>query len=124
MSWLETAKYWLVDHTHLAKDALHIYVALTLFLGAMLVFRWRVGSWKPLAIVLVAAIAGEAWDLRDSVVFHTRINLWANWHDIWNTMFWPSVITLLARWTQVFARSGDRGEQPLEQPAPVDPAVR
>ena len=124
MSPLQTFKFWLINHGHLAKDALHIYVALTLFLGSLLLFRWRVGSWKPWAIVLVVAVAGEAWDLRDSFVFHTPVNLWANWHDIWNTMFWPTVITLLARWTNVFARSGDRFEQSLEQSATVDASVR
>ncbi|HWK35345.1 MAG TPA: hypothetical protein VNR91_03705, partial [Sphingomonas sp.] len=73
----------------------------------MLVTGWRAGSWKPWAVVAVVAVAGEAWDLRDSVVFHTRIDLWANWHDIWNTLFWPTVIMLLARGTPVFG--GKRG---------------
>jgi len=40
--------------------------------------------------------------LRDSFANRAPIDLWANWHDIWNTMLWPSVIVLLARYTVVF----------------------
>ena len=111
MSPLQSAKFWLVQHLSLAKDALHIYVGLALFLGSALLFRWPLRSWKPWAVVLAAALLGEAWDLRDSGVYHTRVNLWANWKDVWNTMFWPSALLLLARFTGLF--SGQR-EQPLE----------
>ena len=46
--------------------------------------------------------ATEAWDLRDSLVYHTRIALWGNLHDVWNTMLWPSLFLLLARTTALF----------------------
>jgi hypothetical protein len=105
MSPLQTAKFWLVHHVDLAKDALHIYVALGLFLGSALAFRWSIRSWKPWAVVLAAALIGEVWDLRDSLVYHTPIDLWGNWKDIWNTMFWPSALLLLARFTQLFERA-------------------
>jgi hypothetical protein len=101
---LQTAKFWLIQHVHLAKDALHIYVGLTLFLGSALVFRWSLKSWKPWAVALAAALIGEVWDLRDSLAYHTRIDLWGNWHDIWNTMFWPSALLLLARTTPLLSR--------------------
>lgn len=112
MSPLQSAKFWLIQHVGLAKDALHIYVGLTLFLGAALAFRWPLRSWKPLGVALVAALLGEVWDLRDSLVYHTRIDLWGNWHDIWNTMFWPSVLLLFARTTSLFGR--DTCEYPKE----------
>jgi hypothetical protein len=99
MSALQTAKFWLI---HLAKDALHIYVGLGVFFLTLLLTRWRPGSWKPLLVVLAVAIAGEVWDLRDSIAFHTRIDVWGNWHDIWNTMFWPTAIMILARFTGLF----------------------
>ncbi|MES3154372.1 hypothetical protein [Sphingomonas faeni] len=97
MSPLQTVKLWTVRHMGLAKDALHIYVALGLFLGSATLFKWRLSDRRPWLIVLLAALAGEAWDLRDSLVYGTRIDVWANWHDIWNTLFWPSLIVLLAR---------------------------
>jgi len=115
MSALQAIKSWLVDHLGLAKDALHIYVALGLFLGTALLFGWKLSSWRPWAIVAAAAIVGELWDLWDSLGYHTPINLWASWHDIWNTLFWPSVILVLARTTRLFGRSGPDGfQQPLE----------
>lgn len=100
---LQAVKLWLVQNVGLAKDALHVYVGLGLFLGCALAFRWNLRSWKPLAIVLLAALAGEAWDLRDSLTYHTPIDPWGNWKDIWNTMFWPTTIVLLARTTNLFS---------------------
>jgi hypothetical protein len=104
MSALQSAKLWLVHHLDLAKDALHIYVALTLFFGAALAFRWPLRSWKPWSVVLAAALAGEAWDLRDSLAYDTPIDLGANLKDVINTLFWPSLIMVLARTTRLFER--------------------
>lgn len=104
MSPLQQAKLLVVDHVHLAKDALHIYVALGLFLGSAMLFRWPLKSWRPWAVVLAAALIGEAWDLRDSIVYHTPIELGGNLKDVLNTLFWPTVLVLLARGTRVLKR--------------------
>jgi hypothetical protein len=104
LSWLQSTKLALIGWTGLSKDALHIYVALALFFGSALLFRWPLKSWKPWAVVLAAALAGEAWDLRDRIVGKVPLEFAGNWHDIWNTMFWPTALILLARGTQVFAR--------------------
>ena len=101
---LQAVKLWLVQHVHLAKDALHIYVALTVMFAAALVFGWRLSSWRPWLLVAFVAIAGEVWDVRDSLTSGTPVVLSANLHDVWNTLFWPSVILLLARRTRVFGR--------------------
>ncbi|RYD48338.1 MAG: hypothetical protein EOP60_15865 [Sphingomonadales bacterium] len=108
MSPLQTTKLWLIDHLDLAKDALHIYVGLLVFLGCALLFRWPVRSWKPWAAALAVAAIGEVWDLRDSSIQHTRIDLWGNWKDLWNTMFWPTALLLLARFTPIFERRANR----------------
>lgn len=102
MSAFQSAKLILIDHIGLAKDALHIYVGLVAFFAVIVWRGWRIGEVKPLLIVILVALAGEAWDLRDSFVLKFPINLWANWHDIWNTTFWPTAMTLLARMTKVF----------------------
>jgi hypothetical protein len=102
---VQSVKYWLVQHVGLAKDALHVYVALALFFGAALLFRWPLRSWKPWLVVLAAALAGEAWDLRDSRAYRDPIDLGANLKDVVNTLFWPSVILILARTTSVFERA-------------------
>ena len=109
MSPLQWSKFWLINHLGLAKDALHVHIGLLLFIGSALLFRWPIRSWKPWAVVLVVAVVGEVWDLRDSMVYHTRIDLRGNFHDIWNTMLWPSALLLLARTTRLFDRraSGD-----------------
>lgn len=95
---------FVVEHLSLAKDALHVYVALIRFLGSAAVFRWCLRSWKPWLVVLAAALIGELWDLRDSVVYGTPIRLSGNWHDIWNTMLWPSVFIVIARHTRILSR--------------------
>lgn len=105
MSPLQSVKLWLVGHVGLAKDALHIYVALALFFGTALLFKWPVRSWKPLAVVIAAALIGEVWDLRDSAVYGTSVDLWGNWRDVWNTSFWPAAIVGLARCTALFDRN-------------------
>jgi hypothetical protein len=106
VSWLQNTKLALLGWTGLSKDALHIYVALALFFGSALLFRWPLKSWKPWAVVLIAALAGEIWDLRDRMVGRIPIEFAGNWHDIWNTMFWPSVIVLLARSTRLMQQRG------------------
>lgn len=105
MTAFQDGKLWLVSHLHLAKDALHIYVALILFFGSMLIWRWRPGQWKPWLLVLAAALAGEAWDIFDTITCERKVYWAANWKDIWNTMFWPTAILLLARFTPIFRRS-------------------
>lgn len=104
MSPFQSAKLWLVQNVHLAKDALHIYVALGLFLGSALLFKWPLRSWKPWLVVLAAALIGEIWDLYDTIVGDDPVKLWANWKDVWNTMFWPTVLLLLARHSRVLRR--------------------
>ena len=104
MSALQAVKGWLVDNVHLAKDALHIYVALLLLFGSALLFGWRLSSWRPWLVVGAVAVIGEIWDIRDRYVGHVPQQFGANWHDLWNTMFWPSVILLLARRTRLFER--------------------
>ena len=104
MSPLQQTKLFVVDHVHLAKDALHIYVALGLFLGSAILFRWPLKSWRPWLVVLVAALIGEAWDLRDSLFYGTPIELGANMKDVLNTLFWPTALMLLARGTRVLKR--------------------
>jgi hypothetical protein len=102
MSPLQQTKLVIVDHLGLAKDALHIYVALIVFLGGCLLFKWKATQWKPWCLVLAAALLGEAWDLRDSLAYGTPVHLAANGHDVWNTMLVPTVLMLAARYTRVF----------------------
>ena len=104
MPTLQDGKQLVIDATDLAKDALHVHVGLLVFFAAALVLRWPLGSGKPWAAALVAALAGEVWDITDMMQSGSVLDLAANWHDVWNTMLWPTVITLLARSTRVLTR--------------------
>lgn len=100
----QQAKLALAGVTHLAKDALHIYVALGVFFAGALLFKWPLKSPKLWFLVVVVAFAGEIWDVADSIVDGRAHNFNGSWKDVLNTMFWPTVISALARWTKVFAR--------------------
>lgn len=105
MSPLQQMKLFLIEHVGLAKDALHIYVAILVFLGSCALFKWRATQWKPWITVLAIAFVGEAWDLRDSLTYETTILPEENWKDIWNTMAIPTILMLAARHSKVFARA-------------------
>ncbi|MFZ4687668.1 MAG: hypothetical protein ACOYLS_00380 [Polymorphobacter sp.] len=104
MSSLQHAKLLLMGFTHLGKDALHIYVGLAVLLAAALLLRWPLRRFRPLLAVLVVALAGEAWDMFDTLRAGLPLHLRGNGFDIANTLFWPLVITLLARFTPALSR--------------------
>ncbi len=105
MSPFQQLKTLLVENIGLAKDGLHIYVGLILFFGSMLLMRWPARSWKPWLVALAGATTGEMIDLAEDLIYHRFVYPPANWHDIWNTMFWPTAIFVLARWTRVLSRT-------------------
>ena len=105
MSGYQGFKSWLQSWLHLAKDALHVHVGLAVFLGAALLFRWPLKSWKPWLAVAAAAVAGEVWDLRDTLVRDAPLHLAGQAKDLVSTVLWPTVLMLLARHTRVFKRS-------------------
>jgi len=107
LSSFQEAKLWLVDNSGLTKDALHVYVSLTLFFGSALLFRWRLSGWRPWLVVAVAAIAGELWDIRDTLSYGGHIAWAEGRRDLINTLFWPSVILILARYTHLFPQPFD-----------------
>ena len=97
-SLFEARKISVVEATGLDKDALHIYFGMTLFLAVRLVWRGRGGWIAAWLAVLVMACGGEWLDLT-AEYSHSAIQPdAAHWHDIWNTMFWPTVLLLVGRW--------------------------
>lgn len=94
----------LVQLLGLPKDALHIYVGLAIFLAAAALLRRPLGSWPPIAVVAAAALIGESWDLIDTHAAGASPHWDRNWHDLWNTCFWPAVLFLLARYTRLLSR--------------------
>ena len=104
MSPFQHAKIALGHLLGLPKDALHIYVGLAVFLAAAALLRRPLGSWAPIAAVLAVALAGEAWDLIETRGAGATPHWDRNWHDVWNTCFWPAVLFLLARYTRLLSR--------------------
>lgn len=102
MSEFQQTKLAIVEHLGLAKDALHIYVAVIVFFGSCVLFKWKAGQWKPWLLVLAIALLGEAWDIRDTLVYNDKVWLAASWKDIWNTLLVPTVLMILARFTGIF----------------------
>ncbi len=104
MSAFQDSKIYLVETLGLAKDALHIYVGLTVFFAVILIFRLPARDIRPLLAVICVALIGEVWDIYDTAQLGAPQDYAANWHDIWNTSLWPMAIFALARWTPLFER--------------------
>lgn len=101
-SLVQSLKLALVQLTGLSKDTLHVYVGLTVLFVSAALTRRKLSSMLPLLAVLFVAFLGELADLRDDL---TSLGYWrwsASIHDILNTVFWPAVLTVLARKTGLF----------------------
>ena len=94
----ENAKVWLTDVLVLSRDALHIHIGLALFFLVALVLRIPIGDLRPWLAVLLFTIMGEVFDawvlIEQSGPPLPAMHL----HDIWNTMLWPTALTLAGRW--------------------------
>jgi hypothetical protein len=101
---VETLKLAIVAVTGLSKDTLHVYVGLATFVLAALLLRKPARSIVPWLFVLAIAILGEIVDMHEDL----RILAYWRWldslHDIVNTLFWPTVLLLLARFSKIFER--------------------
>jgi hypothetical protein len=91
-------KWVVIEHTGLAKDALHIYAGMAIFVAVRLAWRWRFGWAAAWVAALIMALGAEYLDvLSDRPSARIRPE-GAHWHDVWNTMFWPSVLAIFGRW--------------------------
>jgi hypothetical protein len=109
------AKTWMVTETALPDSTLHsLFGMLLLVLGAALLRRmpWHWGAWL---FVLALELINEAYDMLNPDSGEN--NLGASLHDIWLTMFSPTLLLvampLLIRWA-AGRPSADSLEQPLE----------
>jgi hypothetical protein len=97
----QSAKLEAVSLLGLSKDALHIYVGLIVLFAAVVILRRSLRSSIPLMCVLAIAMLAEALDARDDIADLGHWRIGASIHDIVNTMFWPTIICILARYTKV-----------------------
>ncbi|HMT40025.1 MAG TPA: hypothetical protein PKC48_00610 [Sphingorhabdus sp.] len=117
-------KVVMLGFTGLGKDALHIYAGMGLFLFVRLMWRWR-GGWMLAWLAVLAMACTVEWiDMKAEGAADALQPDAAHWHDIWNTMFWPSVLLLVGRWLQPKPKpktemSGDLADQALEEPTSI-----
>ena len=119
-------KIWLIETVGLTNDAMHIHGSLLILCVSALVLRRRPDSPWCWLIVCIAELFNEYADLRGAAAGEATID--AALHDVYNTMFWPTVLLILGR--ALFPRkkatpvnpaaiSSDLPHQPLEQATPV-----
>jgi hypothetical protein len=90
----------MIDVTGLAKDALHIHIGLLVFVLVRLVWRWRGGWLVAWAVALGFAVGGEWLDILAEAGRSDIQPDAAHWHDVWNTMLWPTIFLVIGRWLQ------------------------
>ena len=96
-SFYQSVKIVVLDVLNLSKDAVHIYIGLTVFFLAVVL--WKKGRIVSLCLIPVtaAALAMEALDLYDDWRSLGYPRWQASIHDIINTMLWPVVIVTLVK---------------------------
>ena len=82
----------------ITKDALHIHLGLAIFLGVAFIFRRPLTSLIPWLALLAFELVNELMDM-----FHLHngtigFEIGDSVKDVLNTMFWPTIVLLAARW--------------------------
>ncbi len=77
-----------------SEDLLHLHAGLIIFFVAALLLRRRMRSRVPIALVYFFAFGNEVIDALSPVGGAT---VWGAAIDILNTIFWPTLLFLLAR---------------------------
>ncbi|WP_201598514.1 hypothetical protein [Psychrobacter vallis] len=107
-----TFKIDIIETTGLAKDALHIYVGVGVYLLCLLVLRpltksQGIRSFMALIVVTGIALLGEYLDNRDTIdtlgmAGLNRTQVVASIRDLINTCLLSYVLFALNKWTTIF----------------------
>lgn len=115
-------KIWLVAWSGLSRDALHIYVAIALFLLVRMVWRGWGGTVAALIVVLTVALTGEWLDHQFELMNVVACDRTEHMHDLRNTLAAPVVLALTLPWLRPRRPkkaeaeiSGENAEHGLEQ---------
>ncbi len=93
-SLVQSLKLTIVELIGLSKDALHIHIGLGLFFIICIARPHLKRTFVPLLAVTAVACLGEILDMRDDMQSFGYWRWEASLHDVINTLFWPSVMTL------------------------------
>lgn len=105
---LNSLKTDLAQVLDLSKDALHVHLGLLIMLLAVIVLRKSPASFVPWLCVLVLQLLNEVLDLlhwHGGELGFSALGALGGVKDIINTMLWPTIILLLARYTRVLRRT-------------------
>jgi hypothetical protein len=93
----QLAKIHIMNALPLSKDAVHIYIGLIIFFGAVIL--WKKGRILPICLVpvLIVALGMETIDLVDDYRSFGYPRWSASFHDLLNTSFWPLIMVALAK---------------------------
>ena len=115
-------KIWLIEKVGLTNDAMHVHGSLLILMVSAIFLRRRPDSIWCWFVVLVAELFNEYADLRGEAPGEATLD--ASLHDLYNTMFWPTIILILGRFLFPRRKKGEPDEaavssnlahQPLEQ---------
>lgn len=81
----------------LSFDALHLHIALAVQLLSARLLRRSLGSPLPWLIIFVITCIGETYDRTFQLTFEHLWRWGSSVHDVINTMFWPTMLLILAR---------------------------
>ena len=98
-----TEKAWLSDVLGLSPDALHVHVSILIMLMAAIGWRRRMDHALPWVTVLLLELSNEMLDL--SAPGNGENTIHASLHDVYNTMFLPTIILLCLRFTRTWRRA-------------------
>lgn len=111
----QTFKMNIVETTGLAKDALHIYVGVGVYLLCLFILRpiiknQGIRSFLALVVVIAVALAGEYFDNKhiiapNGILALEGVDIKASIHDLINTCLLPFVLYFLTLWTAIFQSS-------------------
>jgi hypothetical protein len=119
-------KMQLVEFVGLTNDAMHVHGSMLILFGSAIILRRRPDSIWCWLIVLAAELFNEFADLKGVSPGEATID--AAVHDLYNTMFWPTVILVLGRVLfprpepapkAIAAESSDFADQTFEKPATI-----
>lgn len=94
-------KLIILELTGLSRDAIHIYIGMSVFFAMVAIFRKGKIEAVSLLPVLAAAAAMEIADLYESYSSMGPMYWGDSVHDLINTMLWPVVIVVLVKFNHV-----------------------
>lgn len=98
----QATKLAIMHFTGLSKDALHVYVGLIVFLSVAVLLNKPLRFTIPWLSVLLVATLGEVVDRHDDMVMLGYWRITASIHDVVNTLFWPTVFLIMAKYRVLF----------------------